>query len=400
MSPANPIERSFRVEQSRDVRSLKRRTGSYFGASLLALWLAAWTVGCIVIAEGAVKQPTIQHLLLAIFAWAVWARDATMLVRLCFGAEELLIGPEGLVHRTSALWTLAERHIPPNEIEGIAAFSAASDSEAGHVERGLEIATRGEPLRLGHNLTNAERLWLADLLHDCFPGLARNPPAPVPNEPAILHAEATPPEPPLDCLIKLKVARDELVFTRRGSFSLATFAAAGFFCLFWNGFVGAFAFRPCDPPLWSLYLALIPLVTIGFFIFVVWLLITIAPFLEATWAVGRAEIVARSLAFGLGMTRRIATDDVRSLELRKDLPSGVEEEARHIPQEELPYRLVFTGRDGRDLLTIRGLTLGEARWMGGHMIGVLKGTLAKAAKRPQREGITPPAADDPEFGLE
>lgn len=399
MSFATPSKCSFRVEQSGDVLSLRRRTGSYSGAFFITIWLIGWTVGCITLAGLVAKQPTIQHLLFAIPFWASWFFAAAMLVCMYFGAEELLIGPEGLLHRTSALWTLTERHIPPDEIAGIAEFSVVTDSETGHTERGLEIATRGKPLRLGRNLSDSERLWLADLLHECFPGLTRNPPAPVPGVAEILHAGA-PPEPPCDNSIRMEADWDGLIFTRRGSFSLAAFGAMSFFCLFWNGIVGVFALQLCDQFRWFLFLFLIPFAAIGLAIFWGWCLTAIAPFLEETWAIGRGEIIARSLAFGLGTSRRLSTDDVGSLELRKTPASKVKEESPHIPQEEQPYRLGFIGHDGRDLLVIRGLTLGEARWMGGHTASLLKDALAKGAKRSLREGRIPAAPDDPEFGPE
>ena len=80
MSFATPSKCSFRVEQSGDVLSLRRRTGSYSGAFFITIWLIGWTVGCIALAGLVAKQPTIQHLLFAIPFWASWFFAAAMLV--------------------------------------------------------------------------------------------------------------------------------------------------------------------------------------------------------------------------------------------------------------------------------------------------------------------------------
>ena len=107
------------------------------------------------------------------------------------------------------------------------------------------------------------------------------------------------------------------------------------------------------------------------------------------------EITARfSIFFGLGRPQRIEAKSVDRVELRKNarirkwllFPRSHQEQ-----QGDAPYSLGLVGREGQDLLIIDALTEGEARWMGGQMCELLKGSLPKAGKT----SAPPSRASDP-----
>ena len=150
---------------------------------------------------------------------------------------------------------------------------------------------------------------------------------------------------------------------------------------------------------WFLLLFLSPLWVIGLCALLV--LVPI-PFRVERWAMTPGEITARfSIFFGLGRPQRIEAKSVARVELRKNARIEPRKNARIrkwlVPrsyQEEwgdAPYSLGLVGWEGQDLLIIDALTEGEARWMGGQMCELLKGSLPKAGKT----SAPPSRASDP-----
>jgi hypothetical protein len=95
------------------------------------------------------------------------------------------------------------------------------------------------------------------------------------------------------------------------------------------------------------------------------------------------EITARfSIFFGLGRPQRIEAKSVARIELRKNarIQKWLVRRSYQAQEGDTPYSLGLVGREGQDLLIIDALTEGEARWMGGQMCELLKGSLPKAGK--------------------
>ncbi|MBV8128550.1 MAG: hypothetical protein JO114_12970 [Planctomycetaceae bacterium] len=109
------------------------------------------------------------------------------------------------------------------------------------------------------------------------------------------------------------------------------------------------------------------------------------------------EITAQfSIFFDLGRPQRIEAKSVGRIELRKNARIGMRWAwGRHSQEQEgdrdTPYSLGRVGWEGQDLLIIVYLTEGEARWMGGQMCALLKGSLPKAGKT----SAPPSRASDP-----
>ncbi len=142
---------------------------------------------------------------------------------------------------------------------------------------------------------------------------------------------------------------------------------------------------------WFLLLFLSPFWVIGLGRFCVSLTI---PFWVERWTMIPGEITAlSSMFFGLGRPQRIEAKSVARVELRKN--AGIRKllvRRSHQAQEgDTPYSLGLVGWEGQDLLIIAALTEGEARWMGGQMCELLKGSLPKAGKT----SAPPSRASDP-----
>ena len=321
------------------------------------------------------------------------------------GTERLRIGPDGLDYQSRALIPLQERHVPLGEIKGI--------------DYSLKIETLGKPVRFWfwRDIEPRERRWLADLLQRHLqalmpdrvitlrPDLEAVTKLTVPIE-ALGPAGATP-EPPSDCAICLYTDGSRVEFVRRMAFSLLSYGFTSLYLILYYG-INSIGNILCLLPLgwwmfgrfglllehkhsWFLLLFLGSLSVIGLWVYCV-VVLTI-PFWVERWAMTPGEITARfSIFFGLGRPQRIEAKSVGRVELRKNARIRKWWLASHQEQQgDTPYSLAVVGWEGQDLLIIAALTEGEARWMGGQMCQLLKGSLPKAGKT----SAPPSRASDP-----
>jgi hypothetical protein len=384
MEIARPLKCSVRVEQIDDVLLLRRRTGSFGTGLFLSLWLTGWTVGCVFLAGMVARQPTLEHILFAVPFWSSWVLVVCLLARCFFGVECLRIAADGLEFRSRALVTLWRRCVPLEEIKGVAEFSRITDSESGTTTHGLKIVTLGRPVRFGLGVESMERLWLADLLRShlsrLVPGFAVSSLAKDAVQIEVLDPGVVPAE-PSDCSIRILTDWDGTTFARRRAFSIVALGGITFLNLFWNGVVGIFVLQLYKEFQWFLFFFLIPFEAIGLGMMAVWFATLTAPFWVETWAIGPVEIVRRFSVFGLGRSCRVEVSDLGRVELRTNARSRKRLLRQgHEDEDDTPFTLGFVGREGGDLLAIDDLTEGEARWVGGRVCELLKGSLPKAGK--------------------
>ncbi len=217
---------------------------------------------------------------------------------------------------------------------------------------------------------------------------------------------------PSDCAIRLYTDWDRVEFVRR-TFSLVSYGFTSLYLILYHGFnfifyalgilLGWYIMADHFGPLlehkhsWFLLLFLSPFWVIGLccMFFPAYCVLLTIPFWVERWAMIPGEITARfSIFFGLGRPQRIEAKSVGRVELRKNarirkwwlVPRSYQEQ-----QGDAPYSLGLVGREGQDLLIIDALTEGEARWMGGQMCELLKGSLPRAGKT----SAPPSRASDP-----
>src|SRR5271166_6029545 len=202
----------------------------------------------------------------------------------------------------------------------------------------------------------------------------------------VLGPAGATPEPPSDCAIRLYTDWDRVEFVRRRAFSFVSYGftslylilsydissicyTLGILLLGWYGMFSLFGLL-LEPKLsWFLLHFLSSLLVIGLFASLAlgyFVLLTI-PFWVERWAMRPGEITAWFSIFpGLGRPQRIEAKSVDRVELRKN--AGIRKWlASHQEQQ------------------------GDARWMGGQMCELLKGSLPRAGKK----SAPPSRASDP-----
>ena len=283
----------------------------------------------------------------------------------------------------------------------------------------MKIETLGKPVRfwLWQFIDPRERRWLADLLQRHLqalmpdrvitlqPDLGAVTKLTVPIE--VLGPPGATPEPPSDCAIRLYTDWDRVEFVRR-TFSLVSYGFTSLYLILYHGFefiwctlcillswysmVDLFGLLLEHKHLWFLLWWVIGPCCMFFPVLCVRLT---TPFWVERWAMIAGEITARfSIFLGLGRPQRIEAKSVDRVELRKNARIRKWWSVRRSYQEQkgdTPYSLGLVGWEGQDLLIIDALTEGEARWMGGQMCELLKGSLPKAGKT----SAPPSRASDP-----
>ena len=398
------------VEQVGDELVLRWRAKWYAAAGWFAFFLffLLLTAFWVFVIAHATRAPTLEDLFW-IFLIGMNIPRACYSLWWFLGTERLRIGLDGLDYQSRALIPLQERHVPLGEIKGI--------------DYSLKIETLGKPVRFWfwRDIEPRERRWLADLLQRHLqalmpdrvitlrPDLEAVTKLTVPIE--VLGPAGATPEPPSDCAICLSTDGDRVEFVRRRAFSLLSYGFTSLYLILYYGIssidyipgiaflgwcmFGLFGLLLEHKHSWFLLLFLGSLSVIGLCAFLAFCVPLTIPFWVERWAMIPGEITARfSIFFGLGRPQRIEAKSVDRVELRKNarirkwllFPRSHQEQ-----QGDAPYSLGLVGREGQDLLIIDALTEGEARWMGGQMCELLKGSLPKAGKT----SAPPSRASDP-----
>ena len=154
------------------------------------------------------------------------------------------------------------------------------------------------------------------------------------------------------------------------------FLAALFINGFWNGIVGVFVGMllgvgdarqtPKGSARWELFFLLIPFEAIGLMLIVALLNELLEPVRLTIWRFGPGTIghTKTRLGLPLGRRRRYSYERIHVAAIRDDLEAWKNEPTYPTGEQ---FHLVLSEPDGREICSIKGLTLGEARWMKGRM---------------------------------
>lgn len=304
MDIAKPIKYSVRFEQAGDELVLRRGTGSSFaGGTLrrgfLLIWLMPWSIGCLALLAALLLRSNLQLLLFACPFFAAWA----FVSQVGFGRERLCLGPGGLDYRWHGLVTLAERHVPLGEVEGVVPYARPPDSGVPLLVHGVKVETPGRPVRFADGVTAEEAAWLADLLRRHLQSLIRTRtlhPRPEAAGPPleVVVPGTTERQPPSDCALRLYRDRGRVTFVRKGRLDLPRLGGVTCLNLFWNGAVAGFRLHLIHQFEWGMFSLLVPFVVIGLVILGAWLAVLIPLVSVQDWIVQPGGIVARTSDLG------------------------------------------------------------------------------------------------------
>ncbi len=380
MKTTSPQRCRVLVEQAGNDLVLRRRTGSLAVAGFLLMCLTIWSVGCVLLVARVCQEPTIEHAVFSIPFLVAWPVGLGFLLTGLLGFERLHVGPDGLEYRTLT----GRRLVPLGEVKGIAHSRRTIKDEDGiRIENGLMVETLGRPIRFGRGLEERERRWVVDRLVGHLRALA--PGQPIEHYPEqakksgvrieLLGPGQAIPGPPSDSTIRVRAQDwDGTEFVRRGTFSPIGLGTLTALTLFWNGGVGVFVIKLLERFTWFEFLILLPFEAIGLALIAIWVMALLAPFMVQRWVIGPREASTRLSCLGLGWTRRFDVTEIVRVELRWNSPSPDNE-------NDTPYSLGLVGVDGRELIAFRGLTEGEARWVGGMACELLKACLQEERGR-------------------
>ena len=412
--------RRYKAVLDRDDRTLRLscRAPAWGTSIFLLLWLTLWTVGCVALVGQVVRDHKLSNVLFAVPFWASWFLVAWFLIIKLLQTEELVLGPSGLFYRRRVFIPVKERVLPLEEIKAFDAYSVASDSESGRRESGIEVITTGRPLRFLHGLSAEEVSWLVLELNDQLNGSRRASAPATKNLPlgcvfnvtdcgagdsagnaadltagsAVvglpcdgLPCDGSQARRPSDC----QWERDDegLSFSRRGKLRLVQVFSLLFLNAFWNGIVLALALRQWGvvhsdsaargAQWWVSFFFLIPFELIGA-AFILGLIMTLLePVHRVVWRFYQYEIEVRETWFGLGRRRTWPIDRLGRLVVREDrkIASVFVFRPAEVPDYFL-RRLDFIDQGEAEVCSIKGLTEGEAQWIGQTVQGERPGWFA------------------------
>jgi len=376
-SPASQMQ--TRVEELPGELRLSRRTGHAGVAGLISVWQLGWTAGCVFVVWRTLQQPELTALLFAVPFVVAWFAGAWFLIYLLFARESLRITPTEIIYRSSALLPLKRQRVPLEEFQSVREYSTRTEGENPVTSWGIQLETRGEPIRFGDGLPQVERLRLSQLLRQYLPereqiasterpadesahDRGRHPNRQIRFE--TLTPSTSPVPMPSDCRFQMHRDWDSLRFTRKGGTffqMLGGLAVVTFLNLFWNGIVGVFVLELLNDFNWGLFFFLIPFELIGLAFVVAWFVVLLSPWFRETFIFTPHEIGWRWTVFGLGWKKRYPTQILGRLVLQ--------ETKKKTSPTEHPFTLCFVTPDNTEVVKFEGLTQGEARWIADQALG-------------------------------
>lgn len=308
MSVGLPAERPDRLLTSVDVvddglRVSRSKRNLAIGC-FLSIWLAGWTVGCVMLTSMAIAQQEPFLFLFSIPFWAAWFFCVAILGGAVLSRETLILDSNGLkLSKRASFWGKTSK-IPLSDLRKILVPEA--DAVAPNTEPILVCHGRNQVVEFGQGLPRRELAWLASVLDETRIRLQEWSGSPVESASNDLA-------PPIDTAWTSEIEYDDLVLSRRGRWQAAAIGGLLFVTLFWNGIVSVFVAvllglmpgegAPDGIEWWFLFLFLIPFELIGLALIAGLFGAIAAPFRREVWKFGRSEITHRVTWFGFGRTR-------------------------------------------------------------------------------------------------
>ena len=392
-----PQQRRVRLERFGDRLELRCHSPERAGGCFLVLWLTGWTVGCVFLAGAVLRAQQLFLLVFAVPFWASWFFVFFLLLKMFFQREHFVLDRGGAEFVQRVILPIAKRFVPMEEIRGFEVYSTVVDSESNRTASGIELLTMGRSLRFAEGVSSVECDWLAYQLNDHLGqlrvpraggtgGLGDQAGTATANEGAVqlwpgetVTAAPWPMEPPSDSRWTRADGFDEFTFAQRGRLSWTAAGLLLFVNLFWNGIVSVFVMvlaglAPGEQGMqgaawWGLFFFLIPFEAIGLAMFLGLLAVLLEPLRRTSWTFTRQSIERRSKWLGIGPTRTWWVRQLDRLQLCREEPPS---RASLGSLSGLPAgtgdgspvcRLVLIDKENREFCSLRGLTLGEARWI-------------------------------------
>lgn len=394
-TPTRPQRVKVDFERNGEHLHLSYRRREWAGGTFMLLWLTAWTVGCVFLAEMVIKDPTLFHFMFAIPFWASWIFVFFQVLKSFTQREEFTLDSNGAAFIRRVLFPLCTRTVPLAEIQRFSPCHKIRNSEQGTWEFGTEMQTSGQPLEFAFGLDVQERSWLQRELNahlsqlNHVPEATRDEADPEDAEfsqktdrqkhrTEVLSPASEPVAPPTDCRWSRDDEFNAIVFRERGKLSRQAVAGLLFINCFWNGGVGVFVLGllGIGPPMpqgamwWGMLVFLIPFEAIGLAMLAALLLAVLEPIRTTTWRFDVGSVQQSLTWLGIGRTWTYPVDSLERIELRHnesaDLPRNpldVRNALRTIRAGSAAFEVGLVGTDATDACSIRDLTEGEARWM-------------------------------------
>lgn len=383
--PIRPRSLRTRISEAPDEIRLEGRYTAWFIVGFIGLWLTLWTGGCIAIGWNIVHGGDWFLILFAVPFYTAWIAVFGYLVSLLMGREQATLNRAGFEYRSRTFIRWHTRLIPLAEILGFRECIGASDGDGGRQSSYLGVTNLGALQRFCRDVPAVERIWLVWRLQTALTELQRahreiQAPTPYsgPEEDPVPQAQ-----PPADSRWSCTDDGTALSFHSQGVWSWLSFAALLMVNAFWNGIVVIFlgvlfgfapggvngqAAAPDGWGWWGLFLFLIPFEVVGLALFIALLLEFLEPVRHTVWEFAADQVRRRVTRLGFGRTRYFEVPAYGSTVVRDDLGKSrwtmVNRMANNQEIENDPiYGVLVADSERREICTLHGLSLGEARWV-------------------------------------
>jgi hypothetical protein len=342
--------------------------------------LTGWTAGCVQLVSEVFAHPSVQPILVTVPFLTSWVAVCFLLVGMVFGVERVRLGLGGLEYQVVALVPLSRRWIPRTELKGVRADLTAYQVNERDLAC-LKFQTLGQPVCFARGISEEEQKWLVERLNRYLETLPL-PESPKPEqadaiddrEPGRgewLQPAASPLQPPSDSRIDILPDVDTIAFAWQGRWSPAAIGATTFLHLFWNGIVSVFIVQLIQDFQWGLFFFLIPFEMMGLVFCGVWILALTAPAWRWTWTFGEQEITKRlnvsdadGVFVNFAWSKRIDVPPLVGFELRRrEEQNGTVSSWALFSHPDGECTLSLLGEEGNEVLAIKALTEGDARWI-------------------------------------
>ena len=374
-TPTRPLAFESTFVEDGDAISICMREGSRGRIVFLTLWLAGWTVACVALAWTAITSRQLFPFLFGLPFWSSWVFAAVWITKDLYGLQTVSLDPVGLAYERSSPAMTTQRFVPLEELRGIESrvFFVDDDGEAKH---GIEIRTLGRSITIATARPPPERDWLAARLDGHRRRLQSA--AGLHDTPEVDRDDCRACAAPTDGTWAYEDGFEGPQFVQAGRPDLPAVCFLLFVTLFWNGIVGIFIAAQFGvdggPPQiaagpWSLMtLFLIPFEVVGLAMFGGLMAALVEPWRVTQWRFGHDAVSRITTRAGLPLAwnRRYRHAGLATAAVRDDLPAR-----RLFSPDNAPtgthHGLVVSDAAHAEVCTIRGLTLGEARWMKGRL---------------------------------
>lgn len=380
-----PTARRVRIEEVDGDLELSYRRRPWGTAGFLLLWWIAWTGFTTLLLWKVVTEPSVMFILFAVPFVTAWLFVFVLLSWMLLGTEHVRLGRGGLEYRMAILVTLSQRTIPREELKcvsaGLTTYQVGREDEPLRGEPCLKFETMGQPLQFAPGISEEEQRWLIERLNEYLdtpgPNEASNGRSDAPTDVRktshgeILQAAVMTVEPPSDSRIEMRPHLDTVEFLWQGEWSVSAILGTTSLTLFWNGGLAVFLYQQTQDFNWFLFSFLIVHEVIGLCLLALWLATLTAPSWCLTWTFGEREITRRlsvsdanAVVFDLGWTKRAVIQAPIRIELRRrerEKWSGSLWVLFSHPDGE--YSLYFLDQADKELLALKDLTEGDARWI-------------------------------------